>query len=145
MLCIKLIEWLIENIFTKYSLLTKGQASRFEILRNGICNKISRVESLEDFTKQNSILVDQVVPNYQNYSKSYVNNWIIGFLNGEVSFTYATKKNRLIPVIALEHTDGIVIKMIKDLLDIGPNVIERTRGTRKTTYRLYISSKKRSC
>ena len=32
--------------------------------------------------------------------------------------------------------------MIKDLLDIGPNVIERTRGTRKTTYRLYISSKK---
>ena len=86
------LEWLIENIFTKYPLLTKGQASRFEILRNGICNKISRVESLEDFTKQNSILVDQVVPNYQNYSKSYVNNWIIGFLNGEVSFTYATKK-----------------------------------------------------
>ena len=86
------LEWLIENIFTKYPLLTKGQARRFEILRNGICNKISRVESLEDFTKQNSILVDQVVPNYQNYSKAYVNNWIIGFLNGEVSFTYATKK-----------------------------------------------------
>ena len=32
--------------------------------------------------------------------------------------------------------------MIKSRFQIGPNIHERTRGTRKTTYSLYISSKK---
>lgn len=84
----------------------------------------------------------QVIPNISCCSKDYIDNWIVGFLNGEVSFTLAKKGTREIPIICLEHTDKAVMELVKTRLSIGPKIHERTRDTRKTTYRLYISSKK---
>ena len=131
------LSWLIENIFSKYPLLTKGQATRYEQLRIGISQNLNRLESLEDF-----YIVETIVPEFNICSELYIDNWIVGFLNGEVSFTYSTKRDRIYPRVCLEHTDERVIKLIKDRLEIGPNILIRTRDTRKTTYRLDINSKK---
>ena len=43
------LKWLIENIFSKYPLLTNSQASRYEQLKLGINNNLKRLDSIESF------------------------------------------------------------------------------------------------
>lgn len=73
-----------------------------------------------------------------------IDNWIIGFINGEGCFYInKTKCNFFI-----EHTDRQALEIIKRRLELGPNVLERSPRLRdigkerKTTYQLSISSKK---
>jgi len=134
------LKWIIENVFNNYSLLTKGQLIRYEQFKLGIINNLKRLDSLDDFNK---IMVssDNIKSNINNLSSFYIDNWIVGFLNGEVSFTNTINKNNLVPVIYLEHTDETVIKLIKERFNISSNIFSRTRDTRKTTYILTIKSK----
>jgi hypothetical protein len=131
------LKWLIENVFSKYPLITNHQATRYKKLEIGIINNIKNLKSLDAY----SYLIKKEIPNTKNISEDYINNWIIGFLNGEVAFTKATKLNKNIPIIFLEHTDKESVSLIKNILKIGPNILTRTRDTRKTTYCLSISSK----
>jgi len=135
------LKWLIENIFANYSLLTRGQLIRYEQLKIGILNNLNRLDSLDDFNK---ILVtsENIKSNINNLSSFYIDHWIIGFLNGEVSFTNSINKNKKVPIIYLEHTDETVIKLIKERFNISTNIFSRSRDTRKTTYILTIGSKR---
>lgn len=55
------MNYLIENVFSKYPLLTKYQANRYEKLRHGLQTKINRVNSVEEF---NAIKIDEITPNF---------------------------------------------------------------------------------
>lgn len=120
-------------------MLTTHQATRYEILKVGITKKIKNLSNLDCY---NSMINNIIIPNIQTCSLDYINNWIVGFLNGEVAFTKSTKLNKDIPIVFLEHTDQAAVNLIKSHLNIGPNVLSRTRDNRKTTYYLNISSKK---
>lgn len=133
------VGWLIENIFSKHSLLTSHQATKYELLRFGFTNKFKK---LSEFTNYDSILNLKLIPDFNNYSQEFIDFWIVGFFNGEVAFTYLTKDNKIYPRIVLEHTDQRVIDLIRDRLNIVPKIISRTRDQRKPTYMLFITSKK---
>lgn len=137
------INWLINNIFsTKIEnslFLTQHQASKYELLKFGFTNDI---KYLDDFKDYETILNKEKAIDYSLYSQDFIDNWIVGFMNGEVSFTYFTKDNKKYPRISLEHTDQKAIELIRDRLKIGPKILIRTRDSRKTTYSLFIQSKK---
>lgn len=58
--------------FSKYPLLTTHQATRYEILKLGITNKIKNITNLDDYnTMINNIIIN---PNIQNCSLDYINN-----------------------------------------------------------------------
>lgn len=136
------LRWLLVNVLTKYNLLTKHQLMRLEQLRFGLKNNINRIENLDDF---NTIKVfDQSFdqsPDLMNINKQYWIYWLGGFINGEASFTFVTKKTKKIPRFFIEHTDDRIIYYIKDYFKFGPKVLVRTRDSRKTTYLLNITSK----
>lgn len=142
------LKWLIENIFSKYPLLSEYQAIRYEQLRKGVMNDLKRLDSLDDLP---NILVDkekfgspiQKLELLDMCSDAYINNWISGFLNGEVSFTYSRSgNNNKSPKINLEHTDEKVVELIKNKLSLELKTYARTRGLRKTTYTISINSNK---
>lgn len=83
--------WLIDNIFSKYPLLTVYQSTRLEQIKFGINNQLKRINKLEDF---NNYIVKDIIPNISYYSSTYWENWLTGFINGEASFTFVTKKNK---------------------------------------------------
>jgi len=142
------ILYLIDNIFDKYSLVTKNQLIRYNLLKNGIINDIVEFKTLKEYQdyKTNSLssITDQVNRGNDNkYNNISIDNWIIGFINGEGCFYL--NRNRC--NFYIEHTDKQALELIKIRLDFGPNVLERSRrlrdiGRRKTTYQLIISSKK---
>ena len=136
---IKDLEWLIENVFDQYpSFLTEWQLKRYQELRLGITKKIKRLEDLESHLVNS----DRIYSNINNSSMAeniFIDNWIVGFLNGEVSFTHFTQKKKQIPSISLEHTDKPALELIKNRLNINPKIFSRTRGNRKTTYILNIT------
>lgn len=77
-------------------------------------------------------------------SMNYEDSWMLGFINGEGSFT-VNKKGTLI--FSIEHTDKTSIELIKNRLDLSPTILDRGqrlfRGSlRKVTYSLGVSSKK---
>ena len=151
------LKWLIENIFSKFPLLSDHQALRYEQLRIGITNNLKRLDSLDDL---HTILIDKekfitplcgypaeflkcsMLTTVKDLDPVYIKNWTCGFLNGEVSFTNGTNNNIKFPRINLEHTDEKVIKLIKNTLSLELNTYTRTRDHRKTTYSISISSKK---
>lgn len=55
-----------------------------------------------------------------------IDNWIIGFINGEGSFNI--KDNRLI--FYIEHSDKNALYIIKNRLSFGPNVLKRSERAR---------------
>lgn len=150
------LKWLIENIFSKYPLLSpwprpwtrigagaraKNQRLRYEQMKIGIINNYKRLNNLEDFQ---TILIDPhslTNLNDLNLKKDFLENWTCGFLNGEVSFTNTIKNNKKNPKINLEHTDEESIELIKNILELKLKTYIRTRGQRKTTYSISINSK----
>lgn len=140
------LKWLIENVFSKYPLLTTHQNTRYEQLRIGILEGTNKVESPEAYK---NMLLAPVIPDLNNINIEYFEIWLIGFINGEASFTSNTKKGRkTIPVFGLEHTDEAVMNLIKSYLNLGVKVTNRTRKNvrtglnNKTIYGLSVSSKK---
>jgi len=64
------IQFLIENVFDKYPLVTLNQRQRYNLLRTGILNKIKRVDNLEEYKKfkvENSVVTEY---NFWNESKN---------------------------------------------------------------------------
>jgi LAGLIDADG endonuclease len=148
------LKWLIENVLSKYPLLSSYQRLRFEQMRIGVVNDLKRLDTLDDFQK---ILVDpsslptvdslSLAPGLLNAEPGvgedeYFKNWACGFLNGEVSFTYGVNNNKNFPRINLEHTDENAIELIKNVLSLNLKTYTRTRGLRKTTFSISISSSK---
>jgi LAGLIDADG endonuclease len=130
------LKWLIDNIFEKYTLVTKHQILRYEKLKLGIINNIKNLNDLNQFEP-----INISIPDVSNCSQNYINNWIVGFLNGEIAFTKSKKYNKEIPVIFLEHTDFKAMELVKNILKLSPNILSRNRENRKTTHYLSISSK----
>jgi len=148
------IQFLIENVFDKYPLVTLNQRQRYNLLRTGILKKIKRLDNLEEYTKfkvENSVVTDydfwkdseskNLHTIKQRFSVSFEDSWMLGFINGEGSFT-VNKKGTLI--FSIEHTDKASIALIKNRLNLGPTIFDRGqrlfRGSlRKNTYSLGVS------
>ena len=136
------LKYLIENVFDVSPLITNHQASRYAILRYGILNNIKRVETLEEFKEFLNSDIEQT-PILESFYKegTAFDNWIVGFINGEGCFHLHKDGHK---VFYIEHTDENSLDLIKERLNLGPNVLDRgTRNnTRKNTFSLSISSKK---
>jgi len=55
------IQFLIENVFDKYPLVTLNQRQRYNLLRTGILKKIKRLDNLEEYKKfkiENSVATE---------------------------------------------------------------------------------------
>jgi len=141
--------YLINNIFDKYTLITKNQLIRYNLLKNGIINNITEFKTLKEYQdyKTNSLssIIDQVNLLNDNELKNFcIDNWIIGFINGEGCFYVNKNKCNFF----IEHTDKQALELIKNRLCFSPNVLERSLRKRdigkirKTTYQLVVSSKK---
>ena len=138
------LSWLIKSVFNVYPLLTKHQSVRFNKIKQGILENIKTIYSLEEYHKHIT-LIPEVNVSFDSLPSEYLENWIVGFLNGEVSFTTrkpTDRKNRSIPLIYLEHTDETVLYLIKNYLNLGPSILSRQRDLRKKSYILNLSSKK---
>lgn len=137
------IRYLILNIFTENPLLTSYQSNRFAKLKKGITANIGGVKTIEEYESIfRNIESEGVKPKFEKCSQFYLDHWLIGFLNGEVSFTsFKGKKDILKPKISLEHTDETALNFFKNHLDLGPKVCQlKQRQNRKITYRIDITS-----
>lgn len=122
---------------------------RYLLLRNGLINEIKRFATLEDFEKYRSEYLASfsrgldLIDLFKS-GKLDLDSWMVGFVNGEGSFHLRNNKCNFY----IEHSDKKVLEFIKYRLDFGPNVLERSvrardlGKTRKTLYRLHISSRK---
>lgn len=141
------LKWLIENVLNYYPLLTKHQWDRFSRLKYGVFNNIKRVETLEEYQQfiedvdskvwKTAQLIDV---NHPLISDS-IDNWIVGFINGEGSFKFRSPNTF---VFYIEQSESLVLEIIKKRLDFDPKVaLKKNRGDgRKDTWSLYVSSKK---
>jgi hypothetical protein len=133
------MNYLIDNVFSKYPLMTEYQLNRYEKLRQGLQSKMVRVDSIEEF---NAIKTDIVTPNFNTSSSFFLDQWLVGFLNGEVCFTqFNGKAGNLKPKVSLEHTDEQALIFFKSHLNLGPQVSQlKQRANRKITYRIDVTS-----
>jgi|SRR5882672_433003 len=140
------IRYLIEHIFSINPLLTSYQINRLAKLKKGISKNIGGIKTIEEY---DSIFknIEEIFPSaslFENCSQFYLDHWLIGFLNGEVSFTSyskAEKKGVLKPKFSLEHTDETALNFFKSHLGLGPKVNQlKQRPNRKITYRIDITS-----
>jgi len=140
--------FLIENIFDVYSLLGSNQLARYNLLKNGLTKDLKRFETLEEYNIYKSEFLKSIkqknlIDLYKS-SNLEIDNWIVGFINGEGCFYLNKNKCNFY----IEHTDKQLLELIKYRLDFGPNVLERSARDRdigkprKVTYQLIISSKK---
>lgn len=141
--------YLINNVFDKYPLVTKNQSIRYHLLKNSIINNIVEFKTLREYQdhKINSLsyFIDQAnLQNNNKFENLNIDNWIIGFINGEGCFYLNKNKCNFF----IEHTDKQALEFIKNRLCFGPNILERSTRDRdigkirKITYQLIISSKK---
>ena len=143
--------YLIENVFDVFPLVTKNQSARFSLLKMGLIDNIKEFSHMKlydlyvsnsMYSVNNKLYLFHTEDKVQNVlSSSYVNNWIIGFINGEGCF-YLNKNKRN---FCIEHTDENSLNIIKQKLCFG--VFKRAPRARdvgkviKPTYRLIVSSK----
>jgi LAGLIDADG endonuclease len=86
------LRYLIDNIFDKYPLVTKNQIIRYNLLKNGIINEITEFNSLEEYQEYKSKYLLSITSQINSQEKvnlfqnSNIDNWIIGFINGEGCF-----------------------------------------------------------
>jgi len=66
------IQFLIENVFDKYPLVTLNQRQRYNLLRTGILKKIKRLDNLEEY--KNFKIENSVVTEYSFWKKSESKN-----------------------------------------------------------------------
>lgn len=142
--------YLINNVFNEYSLITKHQLIRYHLVRKGLTDGITEFKTQDLYNKYKSGILLYILNQIEGENRlcrvgdSGIDNWIVGFINGEGSFYLNKNKCNF----TLEHTDEIALKIIKERLCFGPNVLERASRTRdigkerKPTYILIISSKK---
>lgn len=141
---LKDLNWLIENVFDVYPLVTNHQRIRYFRFREGILNKINRIDTFENYK---ALLNKQV--NLKNLDVSFLildnvlDSWISGFINGEGYFYLRTiKENKFRKEFFIEHTDPYALEIIKNRLEITSNIISRAKRSveRQETYVLHVSS-----
>jgi LAGLIDADG endonuclease len=143
--------YLMNNVFDIYPLIVESQLTRYLLLRSGLINEVKEFETLEQYNQYKTkclLSISEQIKSNNNIKKlfdnSYLDNWIIGFINGEGCFYMNKNKCNFY----IEHTDRQALEIIKRRLSFGPNVLERSPRNkdfgkkRKTTYQLIISSKK---
>lgn len=141
--------YLVDTVFDLYPLLANNQSMRYNLLKNGLINEVKKFKTLDEFNKYKSEFLASnhkqidLIDLYKS-GKLEVDNWIIGFINGEGSFYLNKGKCNFY----IEHTDRQSLELIRYRLDFGPQVIERSARDRdlgkerKVMYQLNISSKK---
>jgi hypothetical protein len=138
------IRYIIDKIFTDNSLLTTYQYNRLaKLKKKGISKNIGGVKTIEeyDYIFTN---IETKIPKFENSSQFYLDHWLIGFLNGEASFTtFKGKRGDLKPKLSIEHIDEPALTFLKTQLELGPKVSQlKQRQNRKITYRIDITSEK---
>ena len=144
---------IINKIFDIWPLITKHQSIRYNLLKKGLFSDVKEFSYMEQYNTFMYNSTDEINtelnPNLKNdrvnklMNIPYIDNWIIGFINGEGSFPI--NKGRCI--FTIEHTDVYALNLIKERLSFGPKVYERSPikrdigKIRKTTYLLEVSSK----
>lgn len=107
--------YLIENVFDQYPLKTKNQLVRYLLLKDALINKVKEFKTLEEFNEYKtsrlesfSAKINKVkhlctvgVDKVDWSSVPGVDHWIVGFINGEGSFSIKIGKC----IFYLEHID----------------------------------------
>lgn len=145
--------YLVENIFEPNPLVTKNQLIRYQLLKDGLINQINEFNTLEEYyiykAKRLFYIIKEIESKNNIFTESDFNNWIIGFINGEGSFSIKNNKR----IFYIEHSDKNALEIIKKRLSFGLNVVKRSqigRDIGKITkemfqldmFKLDISSKK---
>jgi hypothetical protein len=133
------MRFLIENVFSKNPLLTSYQANRYATLEAGLLANKTGIKSVEEF---DSVMINTIDPKFEECSQFYLDHWLVGFLNGEVSFTtFKGKAGNTKPKVSLEHTSEKALQFFKNHLELGPKVSQlKQRDSRKITYRIDVTS-----
>ena len=124
------------NIFDLYPLLTKNQLIRYRLLRECLINDVKEFKTIEEYndykTKCLCLLFQESETELKNRidklsscvgENGQLDNWIIGFINGEGCFYMNKNKCNFV----IEHTDKQALEIIKRRLSFGPNVLERKK------------------
>lgn len=141
--------YLFNIVFDVYPLLANNQLMRYSALKHFVKNDVKKFQTLEEFNKYKSEYLASISKQVDLISlyesgKLEVDNWIVGFINGEGSFYLNKGKCNFY----IEHTDRQLLELIRCRLGFGPNVLERSARerdlgkVRKVMYQLNISSKK---
>lgn len=136
----------IEVVLDPCTLLTTRQSERAQLLAYCVMNGIRRVETLGEF--EALLQLAQTFPTAFReeafsypYGKDLYQAYILGFINGDGSFTDVTRYGG--GKFALEHTDENMVKLIHSLLGLSTSVYAPTvRGKRKQTYAFSVTSSK---
>jgi len=141
--------YLFNIVFDVYPLLANNQLMRYNLLKNCIVNEVKKFQTLEEFSKYKSEYLASInkqvdlIALYKSGNLE-IDNWIVGFINGEGSFYLSKGKCNFY----IEHSDKQLLELIRSRLDFGPAVRERPARdrdlgkVRKVMYQLNISSKK---
>lgn len=118
---------LICNLFDNYPLKTFNQLSRYLLFRHGLLNNIKEFKTLESYNLYKAERMLSIDQQLNALSRSDINsvdnvdidNWIVGFINGEGCFYLRDDRCNFI----IEHTDKGALELIKNRLSFGPKVI----------------------
>lgn len=152
---------LIETL-GNFPLITEYQLTRYLLLKEFLMRDIREFKTLEEFNKFKGELILNIQATIsgrqakdlsnESYLKHWelrlangeLDNWIVGFINGEGSFYLNKGKCNFF----IEHTNSLALELIKRRFSFGPNVLERAPRERdigkthiKPTYVLIVSSK----
>lgn len=144
--------YLMDNVFDTYPLIVENQLVRYLLLKDGLINRIKEFKTLEQYNQYKTKCLSSIFKQIESpenrtekfFKSSYIDNWIVGFINGEGCFYMNKNKCNFF----IEHTDRWALEIIKRRLSFGPSVLKRSPRyqdsgkERKTTYLLNISSKK---
>lgn len=113
--------YLFNIVFDVYPLLGINQLMRYSLLKHCVINEVKRFQTLEEFNKFKSEFfasIDKQVDLISLFKagKLEVDNWIIGFINGEGSFYLNKGKCNFY----IEHTDKQLLELIRYRLGFGP-------------------------
>lgn len=133
------VKWLMDHLLGQHALLTIHQSSRYNQLRSGMINNVTRFDSLQEFRAYFDSFVLATQPLTTNIPQELLDAWIVGFINGEGCFSHA--EGQTSARFYIEHTHREVLLMIKERSGVEPNVNTRpSRDGRKVTCMLEFTT-----
>ena len=115
--------YLINNVFDRYPLV-ENQLIRYLLLKQGLTNRVQEFKTLEQYNQYKTKCLFSIckqIEKRRNTEKlldsSYIDNWIIGFINGEGCFYMNKNKCNFV----IEHADRQALEIIKRRLSFGPS------------------------
>lgn len=155
---------LLIKTLENFPLITEYQLTRYLLLKEFLAKDIREFKTLEEFNKFKDGLISNIQATIKDkepqardlsneshlkhwelrLANGELDNWIVGFINGEGSFYLNKGKCNFF----IEHTNSLALELIKGRFSFGPNVLKRAPRVRdigknhiKTTYVLIVSSK----